>query len=178
VQFGINLLAKEKITVGAEKEAISRLKKTFVLVLLAYALVIVSLLGPFFYLSYEKGKIATEISQLEANIKSFQKVENLEVLIKSRVAKAQIIIESRAHVEKIIVKIVNSLEEGITVGNLDFGKNNQISFSAQAQDVKALETFLEKIKSILKEEGYSLAKLDSISRDKKGGYSFELVAEK
>lgn len=178
MQFGINLLAKEKIAVGAEKETISRLKKIFSLVLLVYALVIGSLLASSFYLSYEKGKIATEISQLEGQIKSFQKVENLEVLIKSRVAKAQKIIDSRTHAEKILVKIVNSFEEGITVSNLDFGKNNQISLSAQAQDVKALETFLEKIKSVLKEENYSLAKLDSISRDKKGSYSFELVAEK
>ena len=178
MQFGINLLAKEKITVGAEKEAISRLKKTFSLVLLVYALVITSLLVPSFYLSYEKGKISTEISQLEGKIKSFQKVENLEVLIKSRVTKAQKITESRTPVERILVKIVNSLEEGITVSGLNFGKNNQITLSAQAQDVKSLETFLEKIKSALKEEGYSLAKLDSIGRDKKGGYSFELVAEK
>lgn len=178
MQFGINLLAKEKKKTFAEKEIVGKIRKIVGVALVGYALLILGLVATLSFLSLEKKRHSTQISQLEATIKSYQKVESLEVLIKTRVSLAQKIIETRVPTETILVKIINSLEEGIEVSGLDFGKKDEISVTAHSEDVDSLEIFLGKVEQIFQEEKYTILRLDGVNRDKEGGYSFSVLAKK
>lgn len=178
MQFGINLLAKGKKKDFVEKEIIGKVRKIIGVALVGYALLILGLVATLSFLSLEKKRLSTQVSQLEATIKSYQKVESLEVLIKTRVSLAQKIIEPRVPTEAILVKIINSLEEGIEVSSLDFGKKDEISISAHSENVGSLESFLVKIKQIFQEEKYTILRLDGVNRDEDGGYSFSLLAKK
>lgn len=178
MQFGINLLAKEKPKALAEKEIIRKAKMIVGFAVAVYIFFILGLMAVFSYFSLEKRNLDTQITKLESTIKSYQKVENLEVLIKGRVSLAQKIIEPRIPAEAILVKIINSLEEGITVSALEFKTKNEISFSAYSENANSLESFLQKVKQIFQEEKYSLVRLDGITRDEAGGFSFLILAKK
>jgi len=178
VQFGINLIAKEKKKTFAEKEIIGKVRKIIGVALVGYALLILGLVATLSLLSLEKKRHSTQISQLEATIKSYQKVESLEVLIKTRVSLARKIIETRVSTEAILVKIINSLEEGIEVSGLDFGKKDEILISAHSENVGSLESFLVKVEQIFQEEKYTVLRLGGVNRDEAGGYSFSLLAKK
>lgn len=178
MQFGINLLAKEKKKTFAEKEIVGRVRKIVALALVGYALLILGLVATLSFLSLEKKRLSTQVSQLEATIKSYQKVESLELLIKNRVSLAQKIIGPRVPTEAILVKIINSLEVGIEVRSLDFGKKDQILVAAHSENVGSLESFLVKVKQIFQEEKYTILLLDGVKRDEAGGYSFSLLARK
>ena len=86
MQFGINLLGKKEIATTEEKQITSKLQKNILITLFIYALLVIGLLGSQFFLSREKQKIASQASQLEARIKSYQAVESLELLIKDHQA--------------------------------------------------------------------------------------------
>lgn len=178
MQFGINLLGKKEIVSSEEKEIIDKSKKTIVVTLVLYSLIMVIFLGSQFYLSREKNKIASQASQLEVRIKAYQKVESLEIFIKNRLGYCLKIINTRTHPEIILTKIINAKGEGLDISAVDLKKNNQISLSAESSDVGSLEEFVEKIKEVFSEEGYQTIVLESISRTKDGGYGLNLVAEK
>ncbi len=178
MQFGINLLAREKPPTVVEKQIIGRLKKISLLVLVVYALVTGILLGGGYYFSLESRNLSRQASQLETRIKSFQKVETLEVLIKDRIVNSQKILGARSHPEETLTKIINIVEEGVNISEIDFGVKDRLTFSVDTRDVTSMEIFLEKIKKVLAELGYQTVRLEMISRNKNGGYYFQLIAEK
>jgi hypothetical protein len=178
VQFGINLLGKKEIASKEEKEVLDKVKRTLAITLLIYALLVASLIGAQFFLSREKQKLTSQESQLETRIKSFQKVETLEVLIKDRLVKCTKIISLRTHPEVILTKIINAREEGVDISGFELAKNGEVELSAESDSVSSLEDFTNKIKEVFQEEGYQTVLLEAVSRTKDGGYTLSLVAKK
>jgi len=178
VQFGINLLGKKELASKEEKEVLGKVKRTLVVTLLIYALFVVSLLGLQFFLSREKQNLVSQESQLESRIKTFQKVETLEVLIKDRLGKGAKIISSRTHPEVILTKIINAREEGVEILEVELAKSEEVKLAAESSDVGSLERFMDKIKKVFQEEEFQTIILETVTRTKEGGYSLGLTAKK
>ncbi len=178
MQFGINLLGKKEITSKEEKEVLDKVKKNLVITFLVYALFVVSLLGLQFFLSREKQNLVSLESQLESRIKTFQKVETLEVLIKDRLGKCVKIISSRTHPEVILTKIIDAKEEEVEIFEVELVKSEEVKLAAESSDVGSLERFTEKIKKVFQEEGYQIIILETVTRTKEGGYILNLTAKK
>ncbi len=178
MQFGINLLEKKELATTEEKEVISRLKKTIAITLLIYSLLVVGLIGFQFFLSREKQNLASQENQLESRIKTFQKVESLEVLIKDRLGKCAKIISSRTHPEAVLTKIINAKEEEVKISGVELTKNEEVKLAVESSDVSSLERFTDKIKKVFQEEGYKTIIFETVTRTKGGGYSLNLTAKK
>jgi hypothetical protein len=178
VQFGINLLEKKEIASKEEKEVFSKVKRTLVVTLLIYALLVGSLIGLQFFLSREKQNLTSQESQLESRIKTFQRVETLEVLIKDRLAKCSKIISTRTHPEEILTKIINAREEGVEITQVELAKNEEVTMTAESSDVVSLESFTAKIKKVFQDEGFQTIVLEMVTRTKAGGYNIGLTAQK
>jgi hydrogenase maturation factor HypF (carbamoyltransferase family) len=178
VQFGINLLEKKEIASKEEKEVFSKVKRILVVTLLIYAFLVVSLIGIQFFLSREKQNLASQESQLESKIKTFQKAETLEVLIKDRLGKCTKIISTRTHPEEILTKIINAKEEGVEIIGVELAKNEEVKMVAESSDVASLESFTDKIKKVFQDEGFQTIILETVTRTKAGGYNIGLTAQK
>jgi len=180
MQFGVNLLEQRKVSPG-ESQSRRRFKRWGVIVLLVYTLCIAILFTFSFYLTTTQKRLNSEKQQVEAKIKNFEKRESLALDLKRRAETIGKILASRENVKKrevseeqLLAWIKSMAIPGISLTKISLSQA-QITLEAEAANALVLGEFLDQLQ--LTEKKILYLNLDTLSRAKKGTYSFSLKAD-
>lgn len=166
--LGINLSPQKKEKEGL-KVVYEKIKPYLILFLIFYSLIVALLFGFQFYLLREKSLVQAKTSFTEAKIKSLEKREMLEIVLKGRTAQMLKILKERTDYASLLEKVQN-LSLQVPFRGIGFDEK-KITLEGEAANVSLLNEFLEKVKG---ESDFPKVALTSLSRTKEGGYSFSL----
>lgn len=122
-------------------------------------------------------KITDEISQKSTEISTYQESEILQRVLKDKINKYKQYTSQRRDYYQVVSDIESVITEGVSLNDLQVGKDGKISFSGQAKNSLYLSNFFLTI--IDPDKGAKI--LDNISIDKllntqDGSYQFSLNA--
>lgn len=169
--LGINLFPRKKPPLEQKRISV-RIRTWGAIILVGYTLFVTGLFIFETIVAFQRNRVKNKITQIEEQIKKAQKKESLELILKGRIVEARGIIGGRTNYVQIINKIQALSPQGLSYHEIDFSQG-KISLSGEAQNVKIMGDFLDKLKET---SDFSNISLTSLSRTKTGSYHFSWEA--
>lgn len=174
----IDFLQEFKKKESTAKKVAPILNKIIILLIIGYLLIGGGVLTLFFYYQNENNQLQNKIEQKKKRIVQLEKVESLQVLIKERLsALTKILDEKRLDYPEIFSYFENlGKEKNLIFNKIEIEENGLIRVSGRVADRILIIDFLEELEK--NQNPFSEITLNSLAKNKEGGYDFSLTFKK
>jgi hypothetical protein len=167
----INLVRARHHKLKQQKILFAKIQTVALVVLVAYGIFLASVVS---FRALEKN----QLKKVETKIKSErQLLEELRpVQIKQEVVKHKLKLIGTYfdNIRKMFLKIYAAIPEGVSLTETTWGENeSSISLKGDANDVYAMNAYLDVVEDLLADEGFSEVGFESINRSEDAIYHFE-----
>jgi len=127
------------------------------------------------FLKNQYQEIITQIDTKKSQITQLKKKELLQVLLKQQLSSLNsLFLSKRGEFPRLLSFFLQLSSDEISIGNIKISSSRQINVEVTANSALSFSRFLEKITNPENFEKFSEIKLESLTRQKEGGYSFSL----
>lgn len=172
MRYSINLLPQEKKDFKRQS-LLRRLKIGMSVGLLLYILVVGGLFTFSFLYSSQEKTIKGEISQLESQIKNFEKRESLITALKERAKAIDEVLKGSVRIPELLSRTEELTLPGVVFQTMEVA-SGQLDWEGAAQNVLVFGDFLDQFHKEETASLWSSLNLESLNRNKDGSYFFSL----
>lgn len=170
----INLLTQRRQVTKRLRRQNQKVVSMSVLALAIYLAIMVPIVGYRLFLSQRLKSIASDKAETLQTLTSLKSVEERYLLLENKLSLSDQVLAERPDSKETLTTVIGLIPEGVVVTSLDFGADNVLTMSGDANEVFAFGELIRSLEGSVEQGLYPKVVLESLNRDDEGLYRFSV----